>query len=159
MQILPPTRASHSYVQKIKAPPERVFPLLCPVREADWVPDWDPVAVYSHGGYAELDCVFVTRTQEDEAVWMITRYEPEAGRVEMVKVTPGVTACQLRITLTASSQGGTDAEVTYTHTALGPRGEAFVAGFTEAYYHQFMTGWEKALNHYLETGELISAAD
>jgi hypothetical protein len=33
-------RITHEYTQNNVAPPEKVFPLLCPVREADWVPGW-----------------------------------------------------------------------------------------------------------------------
>src|SRR2546427_13050450 len=33
-------RVTHEYTQTNDAPPEIVFPLLCPVREADWVPGW-----------------------------------------------------------------------------------------------------------------------
>ena len=35
MLILPPVRAAHTYTQHLAAPPEAVFPLLCPVRQAE----------------------------------------------------------------------------------------------------------------------------
>jgi hypothetical protein len=50
---------------------------------------------------------------------------------------------------------GTDAEVTYTHTSLGPAGDEFVAAFDEAYYVEFMRDWEERLNHYLITGMMV----
>ena len=90
-------------------------------------------------------------------MWYITRHEPDAGEVEMLKITPGVTACKLVITLTATT-AGTDAQVTYSHTSLGPAGDAFVDGFTEEYYGQFMRDWESRLNHYLATGNMLLAA-
>ena len=31
-------RVVHEFIQTNPAAPERVFPLLCPVREADWLP-------------------------------------------------------------------------------------------------------------------------
>jgi hypothetical protein len=33
-------RTAHEYIQTNPAPPQRVFPLLCPVREGDWLPGW-----------------------------------------------------------------------------------------------------------------------
>lgn len=35
-----PQRVKHSFTQSIKGTPEQVFPLFCPVREADWIPGW-----------------------------------------------------------------------------------------------------------------------
>ena len=61
MKIDKPTRATRTFVQKLVAPPERVFPLLCPVREADWLDGWDPLAVYTDSGIAEPGCVFITK--------------------------------------------------------------------------------------------------
>jgi hypothetical protein len=53
MKVMQPCRVTRTYLQKIQAPPEEVFPLLCPVRETEWVRGWDPIVVYSHSGLAE----------------------------------------------------------------------------------------------------------
>lgn len=158
MKIAPPLRAARTYVQHLVAGPEKVFPLLCPVREADWIEDWDPLAVFTNSGIAEQDCVFVTPAQPNNAIWYITRYEPENGFVEMLKITPGVTACKLTIQLRAVPDGS-EAEVTYSHTSLGPEGDAFVRSFTEEYYRQFMREWEEQINHYLRRGSMLRKAD
>jgi hypothetical protein len=151
VRILPPNRVTRTFTQKLAAAPERVFPLLCPVREADWLSDWDPIAVFSDSGVAEPDCVFVTSATPHEAIWFITNHEPGRGFVQMLKVVPEVTACKLSIQL-SKSETGCEALVTYSHTSLGPHGDAFVDGFTEAFYERFMREWESRLNHYLTTG-------
>jgi hypothetical protein len=48
-------RIIRSYTQHIEARPEDVFPLLCPVREADWLAGWmDGLEmVHSGSGLAE----------------------------------------------------------------------------------------------------------
>ena len=33
-------RVVHEFTQTNSAAPEKVFPLLCPVREDDWLPGW-----------------------------------------------------------------------------------------------------------------------
>lgn len=43
MDIRQPKRVRHSYTQSLIAPPGKVFPLLCPVREKEWVSDWNKV--------------------------------------------------------------------------------------------------------------------
>jgi hypothetical protein len=154
MKLTTPTRITRSYTQHLVAEPSRVFPLLCPVRELDWIEGWDPTLVLSSTGVAEPDCVFVTSATPIDAVWFITRHEPEAGFVEMVKISPTVTACKLRIQLSAAP-GGCEAVVTYSHTSLGPAGDAFVAAFTEPHYQAFMRDWEARLNHYLRTGTTL----
>lgn len=154
MQIEKPNRVERSYVQRLVAGPAAVFELLCPVREADWLDGWNPRRVLSESGTAEEGCVFITAAEPEDAIWTITRRDPSAGRVEMVKVTPQVTVCRLRITL-APAAHGTDATVTYRHTSLGELGDAWIAGFTEAYYIGFMRDWERAMNHYLRTGQCL----
>ena len=151
MRIAAPNRVTRSYTQRLVAEPSRVFPLLCPVREADWLERWDPTLVLTHSGVAERDGVFTTSDAGRESVWYITRHEPEAGFVEMIRITPGVTATRLTIEVRAAA-GGSEATVRYTHTSLGPQGDAVVAAFTEEHYAHFMRDWEARLNHYLTTG-------
>ncbi len=121
MLIKPPVRASHSYVQTLLAPPEKVFPLLCPVRETDWIEGWDPLLVVSESGVAEPDCVFITSAELHDAIWYIVSHDPEAHNVEMLKITPQVTACRLTIHLAPVEQGST-ATITYTHKPGPGRG-------------------------------------
>jgi hypothetical protein len=148
MRVLTPNRVSHTYTQRLAGEPSAVFPLLCPVREADWVPGWDPMFVLTQSGAAEPDCVFVTPATGSPAIWYVTRHEPANGFVEMLKITPGVTACRLNIQL-SPADGGCDAVITYTHTSLGPEGDNFVESFTEEYYRGFMTEWEDRMNAFL----------
>jgi hypothetical protein len=158
MLIQQPNRVVRSYTQHLCAGPDRVFPLLCPVREAEWLERWDPIAVQTKSGAAEVDCVFSTPAAPSKAVWYITRHEPETGFVEMIKITPEVTACKLRIQLTVTPEG-CEALVTYLHTSLGPEGDAFVGAFTEEHYLAFMVDWETRLNHFLRTGLLSTRQD
>ena len=148
MNVTEPFRVTRTYTQTLVASPDVVFPLLCPVREADWIPGWDPLLVLSSSGVAEPDCVFVTAASPADAIWYVTRHEPAAGYVEMIKVSPGVTACRLAIRLRRTSDG-CEADVSYMHTSLGPQGDDFVRGFTEASYVRAMQQWEARLNHYL----------
>ncbi len=156
MRIASPNRVSHSYVQRLVVGPAEVFPLLCPVREADWIEGWDPIDVWSRSGVAEADCVFITAAAPHPAIWYVTRHEPDNGLVEMLKICPEVTACRLTIQLRAVPTG-CEAEITYTHTSLGPAGDRFVAGFTAEHYVEFMRDWERRVNHYLETGSALAA--
>ncbi|MCF8197497.1 MAG: hypothetical protein K9J42_01925 [Sulfuritalea sp.] len=154
MNIIQPNRVTRSYIQHLIGKPADVFPLLCPVREADWIEGWDPHLVVSDSGLAEPDCVFTTAAEPHEAIWYITRHETAAGFVEMIKITPAVTACRLTIQL-RPAEDGSEAVITYSHTSLGPEGDAFVASFTEDYFVKFMQDWEARVNHYLRHGSAL----
>ena len=156
MKISPPHRVTRTYTQRLVAEPSRVFTLLCPVREADWIEGWNPLVVLSHSGVAEPDCVFLTGASHPEAIWYVTRHDPRTGFIEMLKITPTVTACRVSI-LVRQGSGGSEAEITYTHTSLGPAGDAFIASFTEDHYRRFMGDWEARMNHYLSTGAILRA--
>lgn len=158
MNIRRPNRVTHTYTQRLAASPSKVFPLLCPVREADWIDGWNPLLVISKSGVAELDCVFITDANPQDAIWYVTRHDPGRGVVEMVKITPDVTACKLTIRV-RSARPGSEAEVTYSHTSLGPQGDTFIASFTAEYYVQFMREWEERMNHYLKHGTAKRAGD
>ena len=123
---------------------------------ADWIDGWDPEVVFSQSGVAEQDCVFLTEAGESNAIWYITRHESENGFVEMIKITPDVTACRLTIQL-RPAESGSEAVVTYAHTSLGPEGDTFVASFTEAHYSALMRDWEERINHYLSCGSVLRA--
>lgn len=156
MNIERPRRAEHTYVQSLSAPPSVVFPLLCPVREADWVPDWDPRLVLSESGAAEEECIFITPGEPAESVWVVTHHDARSHRLTMYKVTPGSTVARLRISLAADGEERTHATISYQYTALGPAGEEFLDEFTDEWYLEFMRRWETALEHYLETGEKLA---
>jgi len=65
------------------------FPLLCPVREYDWIPTWKCNMIYSESGVAEDMCVFKTHfsLEEDEETWVCTYYEKDR-RIEYLHYYP-----------------------------------------------------------------------
>ncbi len=152
MKTTKPKRVGRSYTQRLNGEPSQVFSLLCPVRETEWIAGWEPLKVLSESGVAEPNCVFVTQAFPCDAIWYVTRHEPDEGFIEMIKVSPEVTACRLTIQV-VPADGGSEATITYLHTSLGPEGDAYVDSFTEEFYRQFMQDWETRLNHYLATGK------
>jgi hypothetical protein len=152
-------RIRHEHTQTNEAPPERVFPLLCPVREAEWVPGWEYGMIYSESGVAEEGCVFTTPNEAGpDSVWMVTEYDPAALRIAYAWVQPGLISTQLRIALRPAADGKTHAHIRYLYTGLSPEGNAALERFTAEWFGKKMRGWETAINHYLRTGELIRAA-
>ncbi len=152
------TRITHEYTQTNYAPPETVFPLLCPVREADWVPGWQYRLIYSTSGVAELGCVFITEENGRETTWVVTEYDAKSFRVAFVWVDPGMVTTQITIRLEPSGDA-TSAHIQYTYTALSSEGNREVERFDENWFRSKMQGWEAAINHYLRTGKRIDAPE
>lgn len=149
-------RVTHEYTQTNCAPAETVFPLLCPVREADWVPGWQYRLIYSKSGVAEAGCVFITEENNRETTWIVTEYDPAAFRIAFVWLDPRMVTAQIRIRLEPSGDA-TSAHIQYTYTGLSPEGNREVERFDENWFRHKMQSWEAAINHYLRTGKRIDA--
>ncbi len=150
-------RIVRSYVQKIEAPAEKVFPLICPVQEAQWLDGFTYNMVYSSSGFAEDGCVFMTHHDgEPETTWMITQHDKERGVVEFVRVTPGYVVTRLRVTLSACADGPTAAHIMYEFTTLSEAGNRILeTRHSKKGFHDMVTWWEKSLNHFLATGKQL----
>ncbi len=152
-------RMSHEYTQTNDAPPDKVFPLLCPVREVDWVPGWQYRLIYSESGLAEDGCVFATPSDAgQETIWMVTHYDPKVYTIAYAWVEPGMVATQVRISLGPAPGGKTSARICYLYTGLSGAGNAVLERYTPEWFRKKMQSWEAAINHYLHTGKLIPAA-
>lgn len=151
-----------TYVQRIEAPPDRVFPLLCPVREGEWLEDWaqNCTLIHSRSGFAEEGCVFQTRSPgRPVTTWMITRHDPSRHRVEFVRVTEGLVATRLRIKVEPASGEGSSVGIEYVHTPLGEEGRRFLEEHHgETAFLADMAWWEASMNHWLGHGEVLLAA-
>ena len=143
-------RVVHEYTQTNGAPPEKVFPLLCPVREAEWAPGWRYQLVYSRSGVAEEGCVFTTPNDDgSETTWMVTEYDPAKLHIVFAWVHPQMMAAQISIALAAKSDDKTYARIRYAYTGLSPEGNQKIESYDRNWFEQKMLGWESAINHYL----------
>jgi hypothetical protein len=86
-------------------------------------------------------------------VWVVSRYDPEAGRVEYVTFRQDDRLGVISIQVSAAEQGSR-VEVTYAFTALSEKGERHIALFTEEYYRSMMVDWQRAITHFLKTGKM-----
>ena len=157
-------RVAHEYTQTNSAPPEKVFPLLCPVREADWVPGWQSRLIYSDSGVAELGCVFATPNPPAspgsgpsgaETTWIVTEYDPAAFRIAFVWVEPGRVLTEIRIHLTPAEDGAARAHILYRYTGLSSEGNRQVESYDKKWFRAKMEDWETAINHYLRMERCI----
>lgn len=132
---------------------DEVFALLCPSREADWIPGWDCELIFTESGYAEEHCVF--RTEESTAfgpgLWVFSRYEPP-HLLEIVRFMPDMVV-NLTISLSESPDGTTEGVWKVLFTGLNEEGNRAIERIPEDAYD----GAPRTLTHYLETGKMMEA--
>ena len=158
-----PERVSQVYDQHYQAAPDRVLPLLTPIGERSWASDWEPEIRWEPPG-GGAGTLFVTRHPGRSAprtrgtpdtVWVLDVWEPAAGHVRYVRVTPGSDVTEIDIRLRPDGKDRTIATVRYTWTSLGEPGVALLRTKTPEAYRHFMREWEQELNHFLITGKKL----
>ncbi len=130
-------RIARRFTFDVDAPPGVVFPLLCPVREREWLDGWKADVVYSDSGIAENNCIFITENQLfGEAIYAVSRHEPNQGRIEFVIFFPGKCVQKLDIELKAKAGGGTSLTWSRLYTGLSADGNALIEQITESAFQK-----------------------
>jgi hypothetical protein len=124
METFTARREVARFTHRVSAPPARVFPLLCPVREEEWIPGWSAQVIHSASGVAEVNGVFLTRIADSEALFIVTRHDLQAGAIEFVVLRGGTHVEKLDLALTDNHDGTTTITWTRTYTGLSEAGNA-----------------------------------
>lgn len=145
-----------NYTQTNNGNIDDVFPLLCPVREADWLDGWRYKMVHSESGLIEKDCVFTTPHHGKlETVWHVISHDPIKYFIEFIRVTPGENVVRIKINCWQTGVNQTSVRISYQYTALNEEQNEFIANKLETVFIDSMLWWEKAINYYLENGEML----
>ena len=151
-------RVSREYVQLNAGQPEEVFPLLCLVRESEWLPHFKAKVIYSSTGVSEEGAIFQTTRDDEPITWIITKYNPNS-LIEMMYIIPDTKIVRINIQLEKHDKRHTKTRIRYTHTGLTEKGNAEVEKFTEERFNHQMENWEKAINFYRIHGKPISTEE
>lgn len=152
-------RVTRGQVLSLSGKPEDVFPLFGPVREKEWAEAWQINPIYTETELAEEGFIFTTKGHSGgEVIWVMTQYATSTLDLEYLVISPGLRVVKLHVHCEADSNDpncdcATHAVVTRTMTALSEHGNISVDQFTEESFRDDMALWEKAINHYLKTGE------
>ncbi len=145
-----------NFTQQNTAGIKDVFPLLCPVREKDWLDGWKYRMIYSKSGYIEQDCVFATPYDySKESIWQVTQYNPSEYFITFIRFTPAETIVKINIQLEKSDTYNTKTHIRYQYTGLNIRQNSYIRESLENDFLESMRWWEKAINYYLKTGCML----
>ena len=135
---------------------KEVFPLLCPVREEDWIDGWNCKMIHSISGLIEENCVFTTEHHSKlETVWHVTQYDKENYKIEFIRVTPNENTVRINIELEKIDSITTKSHISYMYTILDKKDIVAKMNEIEQSFLESMTYWEKAINYYLKTGKML----
>lgn len=144
-----------SHVMQLAASPGEVFPLLCPVREYEWIDVWQCEMIHSASGVAEDGAVFRTAFPQDGPpdVWVISRYEPPHV-IEFVRVNAWRT---IHYAIHLESEEGRKSRWRWTQTLTGldAEGDAQVAAVDASDFAQKIDALGAKLAHFLATGTML----
>lgn len=158
MKKIDSTRIVREYRMVHKAGPAQVFPLLCPVREYDWIPQWHCELLHTQSGVAELGCVFRTDfgDQWGPEIWVVSHYRP-GEKIAFVR-TGALRTTRYEVILTSDRDDAAVTHLTWRQeiTGLNPEGNELVAALGDDEFQAMMAALNDMLAHYLATGKSLS---
>lgn len=151
-------RSISRYSRYVDAPAETVFPLLCPVREHEWIEGWTGELVYADSGVAELDGVFTASPFEriGRETWTCSRYEPPY-RIDYIRMSPA-TVIRLELTLAPAGRGS-KVTALLVATATNAAGDAILSEFDTAACERGFKPCFLMLAHYLTNGTMLPRSE
>ena len=156
-------RFTHSGSVPVTASPDRVFPLLCPVREYEWIDGWDCRVIYSESGLVEEGCIFATRFPDDgPTVWVTTLHDPGTRRVEFVRFTPELKVLKMQLRVDEVTDGTSTLTIKYTLTGLSEEGNRLVEHLGAdrgEYFEKHIQRLGTLLNHFLTRGTMLKKSE
>ncbi len=78
-----------TYSHTFQTTPDKLFPLLCPTTEFDWMDGWHCELIYSQSLYHEYNSIFRTNYFNMEETWVVSHFEPNRI-IEFVRVSEHV---------------------------------------------------------------------
>ncbi len=156
MSEFQPKRVSRERVLTINAPAVKVFPLLCPQRETEWLDGWNYKMIFSTSGLAENDAIFSTKHDGDvNTIWAVSRYDKRNKLIEFVRLTWETVITKIIYKVKDNHDGSSSVFVQYIFTSLTEKGDEYVNDSGEKHF-EHMTRWiEKSLNYFLQSGRKL----
>ena len=148
-------RSTKTCSMQLQGSPEQVFPLLCTVREYEWIDSWQCKMIYSNTGVAELDCEFKTAFPGDgpEDTWIVSRYEPPL-LIEFVRIN-SLRTIRFNLSLIRKDDGTTSLIWMQIFTGLTSQGDDLIKSLSDEIYRERVATREHQINHFLSTDQML----
>ena len=116
-----PAHVQNSFRFTLALPLDRAAQFFGPEGERCWAGEhWNPEFLHPIPAKDIEGAVFMIPHGSRKSVWVNTRFDLAAGRMQYVAFVPETLVSTIDVQLTAISSSSTGVEVTYTRTALSP---------------------------------------
>lgn len=134
----------------VKSTVDRIFPLLCPVREYDWIPHWSCDMIFSESGFAEDNCMFETPFTETggKDLWIVSTYDPPK-KIEFLRVNEW-RVIRYNISLHPKEEGLSSLVWEQLITLVSAEGEDWFNGYTQEKFSSLIDKLALYLNDYIK---------
>jgi hypothetical protein len=114
--------------QVFQTTPDKLFPLLCPTREYDWIDGWHCELIYSQSLRQEYNLIIRTDFFQLDEVWVISHFEPNRS-IEFTRFSQDLSV-KVDIAIRDNLDGTSTGDWTIYATALTARGNEVLAQLT-----------------------------
>jgi hypothetical protein len=133
---------------------ERVFPLLCPKREEEWIPGWECETIWSKSGYNEEGAIFrTTKPYGTELYWTTLRYDLQGRTVDFLITAPRLYVFRFTITVGAAGGGVLPIVFTQVFTSVSDEGNVLLKRYETDDFNARLRNLEELMNQYLVAKE------
>jgi hypothetical protein len=137
-------RASREHSFVLPMAPIEAMAHFTPEGERAWAEDWDPVYVHPASGVTEEGMVFTTAAGGESTLWLLTKFDPGAGRAEYARITPGSRTAVVKVKCDAEG-AQTRVTVSYTITGLSDAGNACVREMSARRFADYIDTWPASI--------------
>jgi hypothetical protein len=149
--------------KEIKASPNKIFPLACPVEELRWIPDWDYELIYSRSGVNETNCIFNETKSGPHffekpltTTWITAVHDPDNYRILFQLNLSGKALIRLKVEFREVGKDVSSCTWHMVFTALDDEANSMPDETLRVKLELVMGFLADALKHYCETGEMIN---
>ena len=156
--------SSVKYEYIIEAPIEKIFPLVCPVKEYDWIKGWKCKLVHCPNGVNEegvifkekLSAPFLMRNSNGMTTWTTILYDTVNYRIHF-KLENEMATILYAIKLNPGNNGDTKVFLDFAYTPRNTNAENFMDERRERNLEFLISGLGTMMKVFAETGELYDS--
>ena len=160
-------RRTGQHRETIRATPEEIFPLACPVAEYKWIDGWDFEMVYSECGAMEKHCIFRERLTgaflfadpELESTWVVCDNDRDSRWLRAVLLVGNRAAGMFEVDGEEQPNGSTTVVWNYVITGLDRATNEVLTALEPGRIDTMLGFLGKSLKHYCEAGEKLAGKD
>lgn len=149
-------------IKEIKASPQKLFGLACPIEELRWIPDWDYKLVYSQSGINETGCIFTEELSGPHffgkpltTTWITMIHDPTTFRILFLINFDQKAVMRFQLEFREIAERVTRCSWHLVFTAWDEEANALEEKDIRAKLELQMLFLAESLKHYCETGTLL----